>query len=1111
MRVVIALIAVAVLLPAVLAGVLLAATDSVLRLGLPVALSRTPFDVLRVDDARIDILDISNGQIGVSIRDLELEHRASGLRFHADGLDIAAPLIGAGRLSARGRLNEIPFTADGRLQAGQLVQAHTLLSFADGELAASFNANGQDSAARQRASSDAVSGPGLVISATQVQPMMAQLFAIAKADVSALPDAINLNIQQQSETTFSGEYSIDTGVNITALGSIDVDLKDRRVIQRGTIEQRAIDTADTAFALDSVTQGIVDTWTYQRVLVSDVMPVLQSWTLSLDNRLLESSSAAAENTSQPIEFDRIVAEFSPAELGRFDIRYAQTRPDADGVSVKVSAMPAQEAGDWSVLEMVGAINLPQQQTALKGILQSAPQPGPGNSMALTLAEPTAELRIAQLENQALSLSVTGEVKPERLGTYLQHITTVQQRDAILKLSGTKGQAVTMSGAARLSDRAALESHLQVKVESGQVAWKGEATEITPGLFQLQGAIEGRWKTLNLDDIIDLLPPSDTPKTASQSRGGVMPIEFLATRIDVTLDEVIGTDVRAHDVQLTAQLSADSPAEAKLKAGRIVAGDTEISDPVELFAQLPLTQQRPVQLTANFPVGPVSVKAYMPRPVQTLAQLLEQGIPETLRFAANAPGVSLSGSGRYDGQAWSANGKMRGRSARQLAALFRQEALFADHPMQNLPIETAFSVVQRDGRVSAELGRMKFGQARGQCNAEFASAFAASGACWMSGPLVQVAMRAANQDLLDLVGPEQSVRFDLTLSDTRLALDNIDLGAKNIDAAGTVQMPINAQALVFNDAEGELVGTVRSTQRASKWLKSFTFSLASRPVSADARVIAGKVEARHRFGPPLDIDFRTAVDPQTLAAKTADLALKITDLDLQKVCEADIDMFGRGTLNADLSGSFAPGDLISLLEKQVLTPELMQNINAAGRLSITDGSLLRIDMERRANGDDASVGENKITPFDQVLADISVVGPKLTLSNGQLKTTQFALDVSGEADIPSQQLDMLISGDINVLSKRSTGEVLVKAAIVPVRVAGRPGDIEFVGVPGSKAAISAATSVALKVKAIDDSLTRTQKKVDSFFTRKFFRPLLNKEKPAEQKQAPSAAAPVGCGS
>lgn len=457
--------------------------------------------------------------------------------------------------------------------------------------------------------------------------------------------------------------------------------------------------------------------------------------------------------------------------------------------------------------------------------------------------------------------------------------------------------------------------------------------------------------------------------------------------------------------------------------------------------------------------------------------------------------------------------VRADKARDAAGLFPAmlgmlPAPVLDYPLE-MPVEIGSSPHGMTIRTSAtRLGPLLISTDVGMAGDPAAKRMA--GNFSIAGPLTATLLDDLPPWLQDLLGPRQTLSARLAL-DPRGAVEAsaIRLSSDRVQAEGQVRLPLQAGRFDWSSAKGQIAGDIQAFQWRSIRLPKSRYAIRLGDAAAASEPISASLSFPAVYGG--SVDARLSLAGQSKLEGRVELVMR--NIDLSAACrDAGFRLFGAGRLDGALKGAVPVATLTEAEAGSTLMDNLLRQTTGAGRLQIRNGVMNDIDFDKRtASTADASggVGEGNQTPFRELSGNLLLKNGLLQIEGGRFQTPAYTLNVSGTTTLPKFALDFLIKGQVALVSRALTGKTLISAPILPLAVRGtldRPS-YEFLPgqMPGTKTATKAIVDGLQTVEKVDASLERTQKKVDKFFSDRFFRPLLGKKKAAGDAAAEAAPA------
>ena len=384
---------------------------------------------------------------------------------------------------------------------------------------------------------------------------------------------------------------------------------------------------------------------------------------------------------------------------------------------------------------------------------------------------------------------------------------------------------------------------------------------------------------------------------------------------------------------------------------------------------------------------------------------------------------------------------------------------------------------------------------------------------ITGPIAATFLADTPPWLRELLGARQTLAADLVVNPRRaVEARSLALDSGRVRMRGRLDLPMRGGSFDWAAARGQLAGEIDAFRWKALDLPKGRYELVLKGADAGERV-TGTIVYPSLYGGTVNLRLALA----GTSASDGRVELSVANMNLADACRhAGFRLFAMGRLDAELRGG-APASLFARAgESGSLVEALMRNAAANGRIAIRDGALNDVDLTQRTAGGDADggVAAGARTPFDELSGSILLRDGMLQISDGRFRTTGYSLSVGGTTQLPRLAMDLLVKGQVAVLSRVSTGKTLISAPILPLAIRGTPDkpSYEFLPgqLPGTRAITNTVVEGARAAQRVDASVTASQKKVDKLFSDKFFRPLLGRRKPVADAASATAEAPADAG-
>lgn len=475
-----------------------------------------------------------------------------------------------------------------------------------------------------------------------------------------------------------------------------------------------------------------------------------------------------------------------------------------------------------------------------------------------------------------------------------------------------------------------------------------------------------------------------------------------------------------------------------------------------------------------------------------------------QIKASLGGLSLHGGLTWrEGGALSGNLTLQAQKANDIAVVLPDlhSSLPATLHTASLTLPVNFqsgatgTIVQTDGaRLGPLVVSSRFSVAGG--NGSIA------GSAKVAGPIATTLITDTPAWFKDLLGARQTLSAQVVVTPGKaIQFKAMQLDSQQMRMKGHLDLPISAGAVDWQAADGELSGEIDSFQLDAIRLPPARYSAEFGAAAKGDALLSAILSFPGLYGGAADV--RLAVVQPASGQRISQVQLMMRDIDLSTACRnAGLRLLGAGRLNASISGTAPASALSELRDGETVLESLLRVANGSGQIVIRDGILNEVSLEKRAQGSGDAAGgvaPGNRTVFQELSGQLALSNSVLRIEGGRFRAPNYSLDVAGTADLPRFSMNFLVKGQVPLLSRTSTGQVLVSSPIVPLAIKGTPSKPSYEFLPGQLPAAKTVTSTVISgvetVDKIDASLERTQKKVDKYVSDRFFRPLLGKKKAA----------------
>ncbi len=365
--------------------------------------------------------------------------------------------------------------------------------------------------------------------------------------------------------------------------------------------------------------------------------------------------------------------------------------------------------------------------------------------------------------------------------------------------------------------------------------------------------------------------------------------------------------------------------------------------------------------------------------------------------------------------------------------------------------------------------------------------ALTGRVRVEGPIAQMMMAGAPGWLRDLMGRQQAIDSQVTLTPHRLLrLSDLRLDGDRMGMTGDIVIPLRDGNFDFPATQGQVTGLLRDAHYELLGFPTIRFQSSLGSADKTAHVVFAMAGGGQAVA---DV----TVSHQAVGGVNAHAKLSLRDVDLGALArDTGMRFFGSGRLNADMDAALPAEIFRTTSTTDALGRMMAQAGSGGGHIEIANGTLSNVSFADQAKNGSGGVAQGRSTAFREIRGQLVLNHGLLELREGHVAAQDFNLDADGTIKVPAMEMNLTMKGKIALVSGVNSGKALISSAFPPLHIAGTFDRPTYDFGKGSASVIRTAIGVVNQIDHVSKKLEVIDQSISTTVNRRFFDKVLPKK-------------------